>query len=110
MRDAFIQGLCYARYSDEDIEIDGNTVEVHFNEAKTKQPYTNIKALNYITQRRNKFLCNIYNYITEPYEDFYDKLKVVKDQSPLIYNEIMNIGRWNWIIELYKARKLNENS
>ena len=108
MRDAFIQGLYNAGYKDKEIKIDGNTVGIYFNKPKTKQPYTNIKALNYLMQLNNKYLCIMYQDITKPYKDYNDKLKAVKEQSPLIYNQIMDIGKWNWIIKLYKAAKLDE--
>ena len=108
MRDAFIQGLYNAGYKDKEIKIDGNTVGIYFNKPKTKQPYTNIKALNYLMQLNNKYLCIMYKDITKPYKDYNDKLKAVKEQSPLIYNQIMDIGKWNWIIKLYKAAKLDE--
>ena len=110
MRDAFIQGLYYAGYEDEEIQVDGNTVGVNFNKPKTKQPYTSIRALNYMMQRKNESLCNVYNNITKPYKDFNDKLKTVKEKSPFIYKEISSFGRLRWVIgSLYKIAKLNEN-
>ncbi|MDU5263671.1 MAG: DUF4474 domain-containing protein, partial [Clostridium celatum] len=110
MRDAFIQGLNYAGYSNEEIKIKDNSVEILFGKPKTEQPYTNIKLLNYMMQRKNEYLCNVYNDITKQYETYDEKIDAIKEQSPLLYRQIMNIGRWKCIIDLYNVYKLNRDS
>ena len=110
MRDAFIQGLNYAGYSNEEIKIKDNSVEILFDKPKTEQPYTNIKLLNYMMQRKNEYLCNVYNDITKQYETYDEKIDAIKEQSPLLYRQIMNIGRWKCIIDLYNVYKLNRDS
>ena len=110
MRDAFIQGLNYAGYDNEEIKIKGNSVEIFFDKPKTEQPYTNTKLLNYMMQRRNKDLCNVYNSITKQYKNYDEKINAVKQQSPLLYGQIMNIGRWKCIIDLYNLYKLTKDS
>ncbi len=110
MRDAFIQGLNYAGYSNEEIKIKDNSVEIFFGKPKTEQPYTNIKLLNYTMQRKNEYLCNVYNDITKQYETYDEKIDAIKEQSPLLYRQIMNIGRWKCIIPLYNVYKGNKDS
>lgn len=110
MRNAFIQGLIYAGYHDEEIKIKENSVEIFFDKPKTEQPYSNIKALNYTMQRKNKYLCSVYNDITNKYKDFDEKVNILKKKSPLLYRQIMNIGRWNCIINLYNLYKINRDS
>ena len=110
MRDAFIQGLNYAGYSNEEIKIKDNSVEILFDKPKTEQPYTNIKLLNYMMQRKNEYLCNVYNDITKQYETYDEKIDAIKEQSPLLYRQIMNIGRWKCIIPLYNVYKGNKDS
>lgn len=110
MRDAFIQGLNYAGYDNEEIKIKGNSVEIFFDKPKTEQPYTNTKLLNYMMQRRNKDLCNVYNSITKQYKNYDEKINAVKQQSPLLYGQIMNIGKWKSIIDLYNLYKLTKDS
>ena len=110
MRDAFIQGLNYAGYSNEEIKIKENSVEILFDKPKTKQPYTSIKSLNYMMQRRNKYLCNVYNNIARQYKNYDEKINAVKKQSPLLYRQIMNIGRWKLMIDLYNVYKFNKDS
>ena len=61
-------------------------------------------------QRKNKDLCNVYNNITKQYKNYDEKINAVKKQSPLLYRQIMNIGRWKWIIDLYNLYKLNKDS
>ena len=110
MRNAFIQGLNYAGYDSEEIKIKENSVEIFFDKPKTEQPYSNIKALNYMMQRKNKYLCNVYNNITKRYKNYDEKINVLKKQSPLLYRQIMNIGRWNCIIDLYNVYESNRDS
>lgn len=110
MRDAFIQGLNYAGYSNEEIKIKDNSVEIFFGKPKTEQPYTNIKLLNYTMQRKNEYLCNVYNDITKQYKTYDEKIDAIKEQSPLLYRQIMNIGRWKCIINLYNVYKSNKDS
>lgn len=110
MRDSFIQGLNYAGYSNEEIKINNNSIGILFDKPKTEQPYTNIKLLNYTMQRKNEYLCNVYNNITKQYETYEEKIDAIKEQSPLLYRQIMNIGRWKCIIDLYNVYKLNRDS
>lgn len=110
MRDAFIQGLNYAGYDNEEIKVKDNSVEIFFDKPKTKQPYTNIKSLNYIMQRKNEYLCNVYNNITKQYKNYDEKINAVKKQSPLLYRQIMNIGIWKLMLSLYNVYKFNKDS
>ena len=110
MRNSFIQGLNYAGYDNKQIKIKENSVSICFDKPKTEQPYTNIKLLNNMMQRKNEDLCNVYNNITKQYKNYDEKINAVKQQSPLLYGQIMNIGRWKCIIDLYNVYKLNKDS
>ena len=110
MRNSFIQGLNYAGYDNKQIKIKENSVSICFDKPKTEQPYTNIKLLNNMMQRKNEDLCNVYNNITKQYKNYDEKINAVKKQSPLLYGEIMNIGKWKSIIDLYNVYKLNKDS
>ena len=110
MRNSFIQGLNYAGYDNKQIKIKENSVSICFDKPKTEQPYTNIKLLNNMMQRKNEDLCNVYNSITKQYKNYDEKINAVKKQSPLLYGEIMNIGKWKSIIDLYNVYKLNKDS
>ena len=61
-------------------------------------------------QRKNKYLCNVYNNITKQYKKYDEKINAVKKQSPLLYRQIMNIGRWKLMIDLYNVYKFNKDS
>ena len=110
MRNSFIQGLNYAGYDNKQIKIKENSVSICFDKPKTEQPYTNIKLLNNMMQRKNEDLCNVYNNITKQYKNYDEKINAVKKQSPLLYGENMNIGKWKSIIDLYNVYKLNKDS
>ena len=84
MRNSFIQGLNYAGYDNKQIKIKENSVSICFDKPKTEQPYTNIKLLNNMMQRKNEDLCNVYNNITKQYKNYDEKINAVKKQSPLL--------------------------
>ena len=110
MRNSFIQGLNYAGYDNKQIKIKENSVSICFDKPKTEQPYTNIKLLNNMMQRKNEDLCNVYNNITKQYKNYDEKINAVKKQSPLLYRQIMNIGRWKLMLSLYNVYKFNKDS
>lgn len=80
MRNSFIQGLNYAGYDNKQIKIKENSVSICFDKPKTEQPYTNIKLLNNMMQRKNEDLCNVYNNITKQYKNYDEKINAVKKQ------------------------------
>ena len=61
-------------------------------------------------QRKNEYLCNVYNNITKQYKNYDEKINAVKKQSPLLYRQIMNIGRWKLMLSLYNVYKFNKDS
>lgn len=63
MRDAFLAGFSTAGYSDAEYNVVGNTVSFTFNIPRTSQPSTRTPATDWIIQRKNEFLCNMYQEI-----------------------------------------------
>lgn len=93
MRDAFIEGLNKAGYSNRKIAVSGNTVALGFKEPHSPQPATRITETDRIIQKKNKMLCEKYQEITAPYDKLPDKIKAVREISPEIYKKIINIGK-----------------
>jgi len=93
MRDAFLSGLKKAGYLEKEITIYKNSVSLRFDKPRTAQPYTRSSQTDGIIQRKNKLMCDTYQQITGPYDNFLDKMKALQKQAPDIYNTIINIGK-----------------
>ncbi len=102
MRDAFLTGLSDAGYSDVELTIARNTVSFTFDIPHTLQPITRTTATDRIIQRKNKLLCDKYQEITGTSEKIQDKIKVVEEQSPEMYEKIVKIGKSKPLYELYE--------
>ncbi len=105
MRNAFVGGLKRAGYSDSEILIDRNIVGLVFGETHTSQPFTRISETDWLTQRKNKLLCDKYQEITGPYDNFTDKMNAIREQAPEIYDAILNMGKNKLLFEVYETIK-----
>lgn len=105
MQNAFIKGLKEAGYLEEEIKVRGNSVGIYFDKPHTKQPYTRGEITDKIIQKKNKLLCDKYQEITKPYNNFRDKLLAVKTMAPELYNETMKIGKTKSLFEKYNEIK-----
>lgn len=101
MKNAFIKGLKAGGYLDEEIKVNRYSVGVCFNKPHTQQPYTRGEVTDKIIQKKNKLLCDKYQEITKPYDNFRDKLFAIKTMSPELYNEVMKIGKTKSLFEKY---------
>jgi hypothetical protein len=52
-------------------------------------------------QRNNKSFCEAYDYLTDAYVGTLDKLSYVKNKSPNMYYQIINMGKSQQIFEAY---------
>lgn len=105
MRDSFVEGLKKAGYKLDEIKVDGNTVQVKYDKPRTAQPITRTKETDWIIQRKNKLMCDMYKEITGPYDNFIDKMNAVKVQSPDLYEKIINMGKTRKLFETFESIK-----
>jgi hypothetical protein len=105
MRNAFIRGLKTAGYSRNEVEINGNTVNIKFDEPHTVQPITRTPETDRIIQIKNKILCDKYQEITGPYDNFQDKMNAILDQAPELYEDILKIGKTKQLFDRYDKIK-----
>lgn len=105
MRNAFVQGLKNAGYSEDQLIINENVVEFIFNKPHTPQPSTRTKETDKIIQRKNEILCDKYQEITGPYNSFPDKINAIQQQAPELYKSIINIGKTKELFKNYKKIK-----
>lgn len=92
MRDAFIEGLKKLGYALDDILVNDTIVNLTFKKPHAKQPILKNRLITYIVQRYNKHNCKLYNSYTKNYDNTLDKLNFIREQIPVMYKQIMNLG------------------
>lgn len=105
MRDAFVEGLKKAGYEDEEIAIEENIVSLVYDTPKTPQPYTRIPGTDWITQRKNERLCEMYQEITKEYDDFPDKILAIQQQAPDLFDKVLDLGKSSKVFEKFDIIK-----
>lgn len=105
MCNAFVKALKEAGYLDREIDVNGNTVRLEFNNPRTPQPITRTAETDFLIQKKNKLLCDKYIEITGPYDNFLDKINALRQQEPELFDVVINIGKSNLLFEKYKEIK-----
>lgn len=105
MTEAFVRGLKEAGYSDDEYGVRGRRVYIHFDKPHTPQPFTRNPLTVNIMQRNNRSFCEAYQYLTQAYTNTLDKLSAVKQISPQMYSQILNMGKPHQVFEAYNRIK-----
>lgn len=90
MLEEFIKGLKAAGYLEDEIIIDENTVSLKFDKPRTPQPISRTPEVDLIVQLKNKLLCDMYQEITAPYDNFPDKINAIQTEAPKLYEKVIN--------------------
>jgi hypothetical protein len=93
MVNAFVEALEKMGYEEDEFAVRDTRVMVHFDKPHSKQPSTRTTFTDFIMQRNNEAFCNAYQYLTEAYVDTLDKLEIVRNESPNMYNQILGVGK-----------------
>jgi len=99
----FVEALKKAGYEEDEYSIQGQRVMVRYTKPHTPQPSTRTSFTDFLMQRNNESLCNSYNYLTEAYTDTLDKLEIVRNESPDMYSQVLNMGKPKAVYESYKT-------
>ncbi len=102
---SFVEALKNVGYKDNEYKIQGNKVWVRFDKPHTKQPLTRTSFTDFIMQRNNEYWCTSYANLTSAYTDTLDKLEVLRNESPDMYQRIMAIGKSKEVFESYTKLK-----
>lgn len=105
MTNEFIQGLRRANYKGKEIVRRGNTVSIEYITPKTSQPYTRTMETDRTIQKKNKALCDSYNYYIENYDDIGERMEAIEAQAPELYDKISKMGRVRKFADIYKIIK-----
>lgn len=101
MCNAFVAALKKAGYKNNEYTVSGRRVNIHFTKPHTKQPFSRTSLTEYIMQRNNEALCSSYQYLTEEYVDTLDKLEIVRNKSPKMYRNVLNLGKSPQVFEAF---------
>lgn len=105
MRDAFVEGVKRAGYSEKEISIINNTVSLKFDKPRTEQPLSRTAVTDWVIQRKNELLCNTYRNLTRDYTNLRDKIRIVQQRVPNIYLKILNMGKSRQLFKAYDRIK-----
>lgn len=105
MVNAFVQALKKTGYTEEEYSVRGRRVYVHYNKPHSPQPFTRSSLTAHLMQRNNRSFCEAYQYLTEAYTDTLDKLAIVKNESPNMYHQILNMGKPRQVFDSYNRIK-----
>ncbi len=97
----FGKALMKAGYTDEEFAVRGRRVWIRFSNPHTSQPVTRTKIIEKLMQKNNKSFCEAYHYLTEAYSDTLDKLEIVRNESPNMYRQILNMGKPREVYDSY---------
>lgn len=108
MQNAFIQGLLKAGYDRNEIFLNGNTIGLQFDTPKTAQPYTRIKSIEELTQKKNKLLCEKYMELTKDYKTFPEKVNALKEKEPELYLALINLGKTKELFNMVNKLRVSK--
>jgi hypothetical protein len=105
MVNAFVDALKKVGYKENEFAVHGRRVYVHFGKPHTPQPLTRTSFTEFIMQKNNENLCRMYAHMTADYTDTLDKIEIIRQNSPDMYNQILNIGKSKGVFESFKKIK-----
>lgn len=101
MRDAFIGGLLEAGYSENELTINKRTVSFVYDVPRTPQPITRTKITDWLIQRKNEYLCKKFMELTGGFDNILDKLNILKEKDPAMFERAINIGKNRHIFDMH---------
>jgi hypothetical protein len=101
----FAEALKKAGYKEKEFGVQGRRVFTHFTKPHTAQPLTRTSFTEFIMQRNNESFCDAYNRLTEDYTDTLDKLEIVRNESPNMYKQILNMGKPKAVYDSFTGLK-----
>lgn len=89
----FVNALVKAGYKENEYQVQGNKVYIHYDKPHTPQPVTRTAFTDFIMLKNDENLIKTYLNITKDYPDTIDKLEVLRQEAPGLYNTVLSIGK-----------------
>jgi hypothetical protein len=105
MVNAFVAALRKAGYKENEYSVHGLRVYVHYDKPHTPQPITRTVFTENFMQRNNESMIRTYARLTEEYTDTLDKLVLIRQKSPTMYNQIVHMGKPRGVYNAYSSIK-----
>jgi hypothetical protein len=109
MATTFVEALKKAGYKDNEYGMQGRRVYIRYTKPHTSQPISRTSFTEFIMQRNNESYCDAYNRLTTDYIDTLDKLEIVRNEAPNMYNQILSLGKPKAVYEGFQLIKSNLN-
>lgn len=111
MCEAFENGLIDAGYTDSEYAVLNNRIYILYDQPHSIQPFTRTKFTDYLSQKRNKDLCEVYQNATKNFDNIIDKLEFIRIRSPILYEKILTLGTPPTLYDDYDIIKnyMNQN-
>lgn len=103
----FVNALVKAGYKENEYQVQGNKVYIHYDKPHTPQPVTRTAFTDFLMLKNDENLCNSYRDITKDYPDTIDKLEVLHKESPGMYHHALSIGKPHAVYDAFQS--INEH-
>lgn len=114
MCNAFVNEMLKMGYTSNMLEITDTKVNVLFDKPYSKQPWTRLKWLENIVQKRNKFITDRYKEIVDSSNNSINNISLIKQNNYKLYKKIKKIGlskkTYDLIAYLKKDKKRSVNN
>ncbi|NLZ92823.1 MAG: DUF4474 domain-containing protein [Firmicutes bacterium] len=107
---AVVEGLKTAGYTEEEINIEANTISFDFVTPRTPQPSTRVPEIERIMQWKNKLLCDLYLSLTGGIMSIVDKIELLREKAPELHDEILHMGKNEQLYGQFNPHLYNSNN
>jgi hypothetical protein len=102
---AFAGELSRMGYTDDQMRVRDKTVWITYTRPYSKQPSTRTDMVVTISQSRNRFLCERFRNLTKGAGNMIDKLNILKQESPDMFDMVLGMGKPLPLFEKYEVLK-----
>lgn len=106
MLNSFVNALLDLGYREHEFRVVQHTVWILFDKPHSPQPLTRIEATDRLTQRKNELLCEAYQELTKGARNSLEKISLLRQKSPELFDLIINMGK---PLQLFKNYEIIKN-
>lgn len=92
-RNAFLQGLAQAGYTQSEYSVTKTIVSIFFDKPHTFQPISRTAFTDRLTQMKNRELCRAYKRITDKYPTMPQKLNALYSEDSRLLDRALQMGK-----------------